>query len=60
MQLDSKNESWTPAHDAEVRLRSPWMLALGLALVALGTAALMTGPVRESKPRPSVAAIVAP
>jgi len=58
MQFDPKTESWTPAHDAEIRLRSPWMLALALALIALGTAALMTGPTRQQKPRASVAAVI--
>ncbi len=58
MQFDTKTESWTPAHDADVRLRNPWMLAVALAIVALGTAALLTGPVRDTPaPRPSVAAI---
>ena len=57
MQFDAKTESWTPAHDADVRLRNPWMLALALAIVALGTAALIAGPARDpvGKPAPSVA-----
>lgn len=58
MQFDTKTESWTPAHDADIRLRNPWMLAVALAIVALGTAALMTGPVREGKPAPSIAAVM--
>lgn len=60
MQFDAKTESWTPAHDPDIRLRNPWMLALALAIVALGTAALMTGPAREpvGKPAPSVAAVM--
>ncbi|MGZ6125977.1 MAG: hypothetical protein ACXWLR_13505 [Myxococcales bacterium] len=58
MQFDPKTESWTPAHDAGLRLRSPWMLAIALALLALGTAALMTGPEHEQKPPPSVAAVM--
>lgn len=58
MQFDPKTESWTPAHDASLRLRSPWMLAVALALLALGTAALLTGPTREDKPRATVAAFV--
>ena len=57
MQLDAKTE-WTP-HEADVRVRNPWMLAVALALLALGTAALMTGPDAEQKPpRPSVAAFM--
>jgi hypothetical protein len=58
MQFDTKTESWTPAHDADLRLRSPWMLAIALALVALGTAALIAGPDREQKARPAVAAVL--
>lgn len=58
MQFDPKTEAWTPAHDADIRLRNPWMLAFALALVALGTAALMTGPVHETKPRAPVAAFM--
>lgn len=58
MQFDTKTESWTPAHDADLRLRSPWMLAVALALVALGTAALIAGPDHEQKPRPAVAAVM--
>jgi hypothetical protein len=57
MQFDTKIDSWTPAHDARLRLGSPWMMAVALALVALGTAALMTGPTREQKPQPAVAAV---
>jgi hypothetical protein len=57
MQLDAKTDSWTP-HEADVRMRNPWMLAVALALLALGTAALMTGPDAEQKPRPSVAAFM--
>jgi hypothetical protein len=58
MQFDPKTEAWTPAHDAGLRLRSPWMLAVALALVALGTAALITGPDHEQKPRAAVAAVL--
>lgn len=58
MQFDTKTESWTPAHDAGLRLRSPWMLAVALALVALGTAALIAGPQHEQKPRAAVAAVM--
>ena len=58
MQFDPKTESWTPAHDAGLRLRSPWMLAVALALLALGTATLMTGPTREQKPPAAVAVVV--
>ena len=58
MQFDTKTESWTPAHDADLRLRSPWMLAVALALVALGTAALIAGPAREQKPKAAVAAVM--
>ena len=58
MQFDTRTESWTPAHDAELRLRSPWMLAIALALVALGTAALIAGPDRQPKTPAAVAAVV--
>jgi hypothetical protein len=58
MQFDTKTESWTPAHDAGLRLRSPWMLAVALALVALGAAALIAGPQHEQKPRAAVAAVM--
>jgi len=58
MQFDSKTESWTPAHDADIRLRNPWMLAVALAIVALGTVALLAGPDREPKPPPSIAAVM--
>ena len=58
MQFDTKTESWTPAHDASLRLRNPWMLAIALAIVALGTAALIAGPDREQKPRAAVAAVL--
>jgi hypothetical protein len=56
MRFDTESESWTPAHDAGLRLRSPWMLAVALALLALGTAALLAGPSSEEKPRPAIAA----
>ncbi|HZR08080.1 MAG TPA: hypothetical protein VFA79_05825 [Myxococcales bacterium] len=58
MQFDTKTESWKPAHDADLRLRSPWMLAVALALVALGTAALIAGPDHQQKPRAAVAAVL--
>jgi hypothetical protein len=58
MQFDTKTESWKPAHDAGLHLRSPWTLAVALALVALGTAALIAGPDREQKPRAAVAAVM--
>lgn len=60
MKYDAKTESWTPAHDASLRMGSPWMLAVALAILALGTAALMAGPNREEKPRQAVAAVVQP
>ena len=56
MQFDTNTEAWTPAHDADVRVRNPWMLAVALALLALGSAALMTGPDQARTPPSSVAA----
>jgi hypothetical protein len=58
MQFDTRTESWRPAHDADLRLRSPWMLAIALALVALGTAALIAGPDHQAKRPAAIAAVV--
>jgi hypothetical protein len=58
MQFDAQNESWQPTHDPEVRLRSPWTLAIALAIVALGTAFLIPVPEKASKPRTTVSAML--
>jgi hypothetical protein len=58
MQFDSHDESWKPAHDHDVRLRSPWALALALAIMALGAAALMAAPVGQQRPQAAVAGVL--
>jgi len=58
MPFDSGDEAWTPSQDRETRLRSPWALAIALALIALTTAALIAAPTSEQKPRPAVAGVL--
>jgi hypothetical protein len=58
MQFDSRDEGWVPAHDRDLRLRSPWTLAIALALIALTSAALIGAPTGEQKPRPTVAGVL--
>ncbi len=58
MKLDPQNADWKPAHDREMRLRSPWALAIALALIALTSAALIGAPTGEQEPRPTVARVL--
>ena len=58
MQFDPEEEGWTPQHDRQLRLRSPWALAAALALIALTSAALISSPTAEQKPRPAVAGVL--
>jgi hypothetical protein len=55
MQFDAHDEGWKPVHDPGMRLRSPWALAIALALVALGAAGLMTVPSGGKRPPAAVA-----
>jgi len=55
MEFDSRDEAWTLAQERETHARSPWALAIALALIALTTAALIAAPTVEHKPRPAVA-----
>jgi len=44
MDFDARDDGWKPSHDPEMRLRSPWALAIALAILALGAAGLMAAP----------------
>jgi len=58
MHFDPGEDSSTP-HDHEMRLRSPWALAIALALIALTSAALIAAPRAEQRPpRPAVAGML--
>jgi len=51
MEFDARDDGWKPSHDPEMRLRSPWALAIALAILALGAAGLMAAPTGvQSKP----------
>jgi hypothetical protein len=54
MQFESRDEGWTPAHDPQMRLPSPWALAIALALLALG-AAFLSG---DRRAHPTVAGVL--
>ncbi|HYS09659.1 MAG TPA: hypothetical protein VEP66_12990 [Myxococcales bacterium] len=56
MEFDSRDEAWRLAQEEEAHARSPWALAIALALIALTTAALIAAPTAEQKSRPAVAA----
>jgi len=56
MESDSRDEAWRLAQEEDAHARSPWALALALALIALTTAALIATPTAEQKSRPAVAA----
>jgi hypothetical protein len=58
MQFDLQDEGWTPAHDRQTRLRSPWALAVALALLALGAAAASAAPSSDQRARPAVAGVL--
>jgi hypothetical protein len=58
MQFDPEEDGWMPAHDRDLRLRSPWALAIALALIALTSAALIAAPTSEQKSRPAVAGVL--
>jgi hypothetical protein len=44
MEFDARDDGWKPSHDPEMRLRSPWALAIALAVLALSAAGLMAAP----------------
>jgi hypothetical protein len=51
MEFDSRNDGWAAARDRHARLGGPWLLALGLALLAVATSVLvLTTPTWEEKP----------
>jgi len=55
MEFDTREDGWKPSHDPEMRLRSPWALAIALAILALGAAGLMVVPTAPGKPPAAVA-----
>jgi hypothetical protein len=55
MQFDARDDGWKPSHDPEMRLRSPWALAIALAILALGAAGLMAVPSGGQRPPDAVA-----
>jgi hypothetical protein len=55
MQFDARDDGWKPIHDPEMRLRSPWALAIALAMLALGAAGLMAVPSAGQKAPAAVA-----
>ncbi len=46
-----EDDSWTPVHDRQVRLRGAAGLIAALALLAIATAALSAVPAREPAPK---------
>ena len=58
MQFDPEEDGWKPAHDPQLRLRSPWPLAIALAILALGAAGLMSVESRERTRPPAMAGVV--
>ncbi len=55
MEFDAREDGWKPSHDPEMRLRSPWALAIALAILALGAAGLMAAPAGAQRAPPAVA-----
>jgi hypothetical protein len=55
MEFDTRDDGWKPSHDPEMRLRSPWALAVALAILALGAAGLMAAPTGAQRTPPAVA-----
>jgi len=55
MEFDAREDGWKPSHDPEMRLRSPWALAIALAILALGAAGLMAAPASAQRAPPAVA-----
>jgi hypothetical protein len=59
MKFDPEMDSWAPAHDREVRLRSSVGLIIGLVLMAVSAGALLFVPsARDANPRHTVAAVI--
>ena len=58
MKFDPEKDSWAPAHDREVRLRSSLGLVIGLALMVISASALLLMPTQDPKPRHTVAAVM--
>jgi hypothetical protein len=51
MEFDGRNGWRSSGHDGHGRFAGPWLLALGLALLAVGAGALaLTTPTRQEKP----------
>jgi hypothetical protein len=55
MQFDTRDDGWKPVHDPEMRLRSPWTLAIALAILALSAAGLIAVPATGQRAPPAVA-----
>jgi len=58
MQFDPREDGWKPSHDPELRLRSPWLMAIALAILALGAAGLMSLESRAQRRPPAVAGVL--